>query len=73
MTEIKKFSPVAARRMIEIMKDPVKWAQIFITTFDNATKTQGPWIARWYQVEMLQDTSVKKVARCGRRTGKVLP
>lgn len=61
---------VEAKKLNEIMKDPVKWAQIFVTTFDNMNKTYGPWKARWYQVEMLRDESVKKVARCGRRTGK---
>lgn len=73
MTEVKKFSPVEAKKLVEVMKDPVKWAQIFVTTFDNVKKTYVPWVARWYQVEMLRDQSVKKVARCGRRTGKVLP
>lgn len=54
----------------EILSDPVKWAQIFINVFDNSTKKKQPWVARWYQSEMLRDTSVKKVYRCGRRTGK---
>lgn len=66
----KQLSVVEARKLKEIMADPVKWAQVFVTTFDNVKKTYGPWVARWYQVEMLRDQSVKKVARCGRRTGK---
>lgn len=54
----------------EILNDPVKWAQIFVNTFDNATKVKQPWVARWYQAEMMRDNSDKKVYRCGRRTGK---
>lgn len=70
MSEVKKISTVEAKKLLEIMQDPVKWAQVFVTTFYNDKKHYGPWVARWYQVEMLRDTSVKKVARCGRRTGK---
>lgn len=70
MSDAKKLSTVEAKKLLEIMLDPVKWAQVFVVTFDNVKKTYGPWVARWYQVEMLRDTSVKKVARCGRRTGK---
>ena len=33
-------------------------------------KKDTPWTARWYQVQMLRDKSLKKVYRCGRRTGK---
>lgn len=54
----------------EILDDPVKWAQIFVNIFDNATKQKQPWVARWYQAEMMRDESDKKVYRCGRRTGK---
>jgi len=71
MAITKKLSTVEAKRIQEIMQDPVKWAQVFVTIFDNAAKKKTPWIARWYQVEMLRDRSLKKVARCGRRTGKV--
>lgn len=70
MAITKKLSTVEAKRIQEIMQDPVKWAQVFVTIFDNAAKKKTPWIARWYQVEMLRDRSIKKVARCGRRTGK---
>lgn len=72
MAETNKISAIEAKKIQEIMNDPVKWAQIFITNFDNVKKQYTPWIARWYQVEMLRDRSVKKVARCGRRTGKCL-
>ena len=68
----KQLSAIEARKLQEVMIDPVKWAQIFVTIFDNASKKKTPWIARWYQAEMLEDRSVKKVARCGRRTGKCL-
>lgn len=66
----KKINKIEAQKMQEIMNDPVKWAQVFVTIFDNVKKEYTPWVARWYQREMLQDRSVKKVARCGRRTGK---
>jgi len=56
-----------------ILKNPVLWAKACLKTVDNATKQVVPWTARWYQKEMLLDKSVKKVARCGRRTGGVLP
>ena len=59
-----------ALKMKEIMEDPIKWAQSFVTIFDGAKKEYTPWIGRWYQVEMLRDRSLMKVYRCGRRTGK---
>lgn len=71
MAIAKKISTVEAKKLQDIMTDPVKWAQVFVTIFDNAAKKKTPWIARWYQVEMLRDRGLKKVARCGRRTGKV--
>lgn len=69
----KKFSKIEADRLREIMGNPVMWARAFIRTFNPLTKKHEPWIARWYQAEILLDQSVKKVARCGRRTGKHLP
>ena len=66
----KQMSLIEAQKIKQMMDDPVIWAQIFVTIFDNATKKYTPWTARWYQVEMLRDRSIKKVARCGRRTGK---
>lgn len=60
-------------RIKEIMSDPVKWAQVFVTTYDSAQQKYTPWTARWYQAVMLRDKSLKKVARCGRRTGELLP
>lgn len=68
--EITKLSPVEYKKFMDVMADPVKWAQVFVRTFDPIQKKIVPWVARWYQVEMLRDNSVKKVARCGRRTGK---
>lgn len=53
-----------------IMDDPVKWAQTFLISYDKTLKKDTPWTARWYQVQMLRDQSLKKVYRCGRRTGK---
>lgn len=61
---------VEKRRLREVMSDPIKWAQAFLRTFDPREKKIVPWVARWYQVEMMRDKSVKKVYRCGRRIGK---
>jgi CO dehydrogenase/acetyl-CoA synthase delta subunit len=63
-------SVVEKKVLTEVLEDPVKWAQIFVKAYDPVGKRTVPWVARWYQVEMLRDKSVKKVARCGRRTGK---
>lgn len=65
-----KMTPVELKKLKEIVADPVKWTQVFLTTFDGALKREVPWTARWYQAEMLRDNSLKKVYRCGRRTGK---
>ena len=70
MAERKELTAIEAQKIKNILEDPVKWAQVFVTIYDNNKKEYTPWIARWYQVEMLRDRSVKKVARCGRRTGK---
>lgn len=66
-------SPLEYKKLQEVMSDKVLWAQIFVTTYDSVQKKYTPWTARWYQAEMLRDKSLKKVARCGRRTGRVLP
>lgn len=68
--ELNKMSPVERKKFQEIVQDPVLWAKVFVKTFDPVQKKIVPWTARWYQVEMLRDKSLKKVARCGRRTGK---
>lgn len=67
-----KLSAIEVERFKEIMANPVMWARAFIRTFNPKTKKHEPWVARWYQAEILLDESVKKVARCGRRTGKHL-
>ena len=67
MAKYKKADQV---KLAKIMKDPVAWAQAFLRTFNPQTGRIEPWKARWYQVEMLQDQSKKRVYRCGRRTGK---
>lgn len=69
MSKIKQMSALERKQFSEVAKDPVKWAQLFIRIFNPVTKREEPWIARWYQVQMLRDMSVKKVYRCGRRTG----
>ncbi len=67
-----KLTKTEAEKIKEVLDDPVKWAQVFLTIFDNNLKKKTPWTARWYQKEMLQDKSTKRVARCGRRTGEVV-
>ena len=62
---------VEAQKILEVMDDPVKWAQIFITTYDKVLKKDVAWTPRWYQVGMLRDKALKIAARCGRRTGKL--
>ena len=66
-------SKAEAKKLQEIMNDPIKWAQAFLRTFNPKTKKIEPWTARWYQVEMLRDKHTRKVYRCGRRIGKCLP
>lgn len=63
-------SALEYKKIQAVMSDKVMWAQIFVTTYDASLKKHTPWTARWYQAEMLRDPSLKKVARCGRRTGK---
>lgn len=70
MSYLKSMSPVERKAFMEIVNDPIKWAQAFLRSFNPATKKVEPWVARWYQVEMMRDQSVKKVYRCGRRIGK---
>jgi replicative DNA helicase len=65
-----KLSEIEKKNMKEIFSDPVKWAQVFLRIFNPVSKKEEPWLARWYQVQMLRDPSLKKVYRCGRRTGK---
>lgn len=55
------------------MTDPVLWARAFIQFYNPITKQNEPWIARWYQAEMMRDTSQFKAYLNGRRTGKCLP
>ena len=66
-------SKTQAEKLKQIMNDPIKWSQTFLRTYNPSTKTIGPWTARWYQIDMLRDTSTRKVYRCGRRIGKCLP
>ena len=65
-----KIDPVEANKIKKIMSNPVIWARVFLKTVDNATKKTTPWTARWYQADMLLSKAIKKVARCGRRTGE---
>ena len=64
---------IEKQKLAEVMGDPIKWAQAFLRSFNPATKKIEPWIGRWYQVAMLRDKSVRKVYRCGRRIGRLLP
>lgn len=70
MAMAKNMSALEKRRLKEIAEDPVKWAQVFLRSFNPQTKKVEPWIPRWYQVEMMRDRHTKKVYRCGRRIGK---
>lgn len=63
-------TPSQITKMKEIIRDPVLWSQKFIVTYDSVKKCETPWIARWYQAEVLRDKSKKRVLRQGRRTGK---
>ncbi len=65
-----KLTAVEKEKLKQIVKDPVLWAKTFVRVSDPKTKKTGPWIARNYQAEMLRDNSLRKVYRCGRRTGK---
>ena len=73
MSYLKSMSPIERKQFMEIINDPVQWAYSFLRTFNPATKQIQPWKARWYQVEMMRDKSTRKVYRCGRRIGRVLP
>ena len=68
--DLTKLSPVELAKLKQITDDAVLWAKVFVKTFDPIQKKIVPWTARWYQVEMLRDKSLKKVYRCGRRTGR---
>ena len=45
--------------------DPVYWAKKYARLPDG-----GPWIARWYQEEILRCSARRRVTRLGRRVGK---
>lgn len=66
----KKVSKIQQAQLAIVMSDPVLWARHFLITNNALTKKMGPWEARDYQEEMMRDTSLKKVYRCGRRIGK---
>ena len=68
--DLTKLSPVELAKLKQITDDAVLRAKVFVRTFDPIQKKIVPWTARWYQVEMLRDKSLKKVYRCGRRTGR---
>jgi len=70
--DLAKMSPVERAKFMEIIADPVLWAKAFVKMFNPVSKKIESWTARWYQVEMLRDKTLKKVARCGRRTGKII-
>lgn len=73
MSVVSQMSNLEKEKIKKIMEDPVLWAQKFLKTYNPETKKIEPWVARWYQVQMLRDKSVRKVYRCGRRIGRVLP
>lgn len=65
-----KTTKLEADLLLKVMEDPVLWAKVFITIYDSAKKAYTPWTARYYQANILHDKSLKRVLRCGRRTGK---
>ena len=70
ITDPSSITPSQKKKLAEIVNDPVKWAQAFLITWNGDKKCNTPWTARWYQAETIRDDSLKKVYRCGRRTGK---
>ena len=50
-----------------IILDPVVWAKKYVVLPDGS-----PFIARWYQEQMLRCTGRRKTSRCGRQIGKTL-
>ena len=63
-------SSVEMDKVKMVLADPVMWARVFTRSYDPIQKKIVPWTARWYQEKIMRDPSLKKVARCGRRTGK---
>lgn len=57
-------------KLRQLIDDPILWAKVFAVSNNAITKKYGPWVARDYQEEMMRDKSLRKVYRCGRRTGK---
>lgn len=49
----------------ERILDPAKWMAHYLTHPDGS-----PWIARWYQEDVVRCTSARKALRISRRTGK---
>ena len=47
--------------------DPVVWAENWCKLPDGS-----PWVARWYQADILRCTARRRVTRLGRRVGKCL-
>lgn len=70
ISKLNVHSPIVQERLLQIKNDPVLWARAFLITYNPITKKDEPWTARWYQAEMLRDTSQNKVYLNGRRTGK---
>ena len=52
-------------KYIKAVRDIVEFAKLFVRLPGNK-----PWIARWYQEQVLKCTSRRKVLRIGRRSGK---
>jgi len=51
--------------ILRAVRDKVEFAKMFARLPGNL-----PWVARWYQEQVLRCTSRRKVLRIGRRTGK---
>lgn len=61
----KAFVPEEEQDEMRALWDPVTWAEMYCKLPNGE-----PWVARWYQAEILRCTSRRRVTRLGRRSGK---
>lgn len=57
------------KEQLKILSDPVLWAE---ATLKDPRYSRKPLRLRDYQKKMVNDKSIRKVSRCGRRIGKTL-
>lgn len=56
----KPLSKLEQEQLERIKADPVLWARAYLRAYDPALGKFTPWVARWYQAEMLRDQESKK-------------